>query len=587
MATMIPPQLSSSTRSGGEKEVFRRLANDPGAEDWIVLHSLDLAEHNTQSRGEIDFVVIIPNQGVLCLEVKGCSAANLRRDDRGYWYYGPRDRGERRSPFQQAADAMHSLRRQVLTSLPELRGVHFASGVVFPFAPFRQRSVEWHEFEFIDSHEFRSSPISRLLTKMLESSRRHLMRSPKPPRLASDAPTPEQCDMIRDALRGEFEIPVDRNARSEALNRELIQFTNEQYDALDRMKRNSRTLFIGPAGSGKTFLAIEAARRAKLAGHRVLFVCFNRRLGDWLKDRTRDLEPEVTTATIHGHMLTVSGIPNVPMDAPSDFWQSELPDRACDRLLEACGENDARWEYDELIIDEAQDLLRANYVDFLDLSLRGGLSAGRWTMFGDFENQAIYASGSMDIDEFLTDRVPNTPIFSLRINCRNTPLVTEWVHLLAGLNPKYDRVLRPDDRVQPSLTFYENPSEQKQALVDTLTELDSLGFRGQDVVVLSTRADGECVSGRVDAPPWRDRLRPLSLVTGGHIGYCTIHSFKGLEADAIVVTDIKTITSPRDTALLYIATTRPLQRLYILAHSRVRDEAIRMLTSQTSALETT
>lgn len=121
MARMIPPVVGSGTTSAGEREIFLRLRDDPGATAWIALHSLGLARHDAGVAGEVDFVVIIPTRGVLCIEVKGCSASALRRDS-GLWFYGPGDRGDPRSPFRQASEAMHSLRREILRSHAMLAG---------------------------------------------------------------------------------------------------------------------------------------------------------------------------------------------------------------------------------------------------------------------------------------------------------------------------------------------------------------------------------------------------------------------------------------------------------------------------------
>lgn len=581
MATMIPPIIPHDTPSGGEMEVFRRLRDDPGTERWIVLHSFGLAEHVEQVQGEIDFVVIIPGKGVLCLEIKGCSAAHLRRDARGLWHYGNKDKGDPRGPFRQASEGMHSLRHQVIATRPDLSHVQFSSGVIFPFAPFRVRSVEWHDWEVIDSQLFRSAPISRLLRQMMEESRAHILAKPTPPRLAPDSPTPEQCLIIRDVLRGQFELPIDRRARSDQLERELLRYTTEQFVALDAMEANPRTIFAGPAGVGKTLLAMEAARRAKTAGRRVLLVCFNHPLGTWLGRQMADARPEVTTRTLHGHMLAISGVGRAPDNAGPDFWRTVLPIAAIDRLLEGCGEDDQRV-FDELVVDEAQDILRDSYLDFLDLSLRGGLAGGRWRIFGDFENQAIYDAATLPLEGFRSARAPGAPLFSLRVNCRNTPLVAEWVRVLAGLDPGYHRVLRPDDGVSPVFLFYEDEPGRQERLVEALVTLEAQGFRGQDVVVLSPRADRSSTAASVNVQPWRDRLRPLSQAKGGQIAYGTIQAFKGLEAPAVVVTDVETISQPLDRALLYVATTRPLQRLTIIAHSRVRDEAIRLISSPAS-----
>ncbi|MDY6994487.1 MAG: NERD domain-containing protein, partial [Pseudomonadota bacterium] len=68
MAIMYPPSISAGTKSPGEIDIFEKMKYDPLTTDWVVLHSLDIAEHKRQIEGEADFVIIIPNKGVLCLE---------------------------------------------------------------------------------------------------------------------------------------------------------------------------------------------------------------------------------------------------------------------------------------------------------------------------------------------------------------------------------------------------------------------------------------------------------------------------------------------------------------------------------------
>src|SRR5438132_12895651 len=102
MARMIPPSISSICASPGEKEIFARLKDEPGTEDWIVLRSLDIAHHLRQTVGEADFVVIVPFLGVLCLEVKACHSLQRRH---GLWFYGRDPQGDPRGPFKQSSQA--------------------------------------------------------------------------------------------------------------------------------------------------------------------------------------------------------------------------------------------------------------------------------------------------------------------------------------------------------------------------------------------------------------------------------------------------------------------------------------------------
>ena len=80
MARMIPRQISDNTQSTAERRIFEKISSDL-SEDWIALHSLELAESGKKPWTEVDFVLIGP-AGVYCLEVKG---GGLRREE-GVWY---------------------------------------------------------------------------------------------------------------------------------------------------------------------------------------------------------------------------------------------------------------------------------------------------------------------------------------------------------------------------------------------------------------------------------------------------------------------------------------------------------------------
>ena len=71
MARMIPAQIDESVEGSAERRIFELLAADPGSAGWTVLHSLGLARRPAGPYGEIDFVIIVPGEGIVCLEVKG------------------------------------------------------------------------------------------------------------------------------------------------------------------------------------------------------------------------------------------------------------------------------------------------------------------------------------------------------------------------------------------------------------------------------------------------------------------------------------------------------------------------------------
>ncbi len=108
MARMIPPHISPDCPSPGEIKLFHKIRNEHGTEDWIILHSLDISNHIKQVSGECDFVVIIPQKGILCLELKACQ--KVKRND-GQWFYGDDKKPDSKDPFKQANNAMHSIRK--------------------------------------------------------------------------------------------------------------------------------------------------------------------------------------------------------------------------------------------------------------------------------------------------------------------------------------------------------------------------------------------------------------------------------------------------------------------------------------------
>jgi len=568
---MIPPTIDPETPSPGERLVFERLAADQAHPDWIVLHSQDIARHRSQMESEIDFLIIAPDLGVLVLEVKG--ARGLDRKD-GLWYWGRDTKGKARSPFKQASVAMHSVRDRVVKRHGYLKNILFWSAACFPFIEFADQSEEWAPWQVIDKTKFDQRPIGECIESVLEQARSRAAELGMPwfwAAAAAAEPTPRQCDEIKQMLRPDYEIPESPKARSKRIDAEVLRYTELQFDALDAMRRMPRVVFDGPAGTGKTLLALEAARRGHAAGRRVLLLCFNRPLAEWLREQAAGV---ADAKTISDHMVGAAGIPagSPKLSGGGEFWDVELPQMACDGLIERPD------PYDELVVDEAQDVLRSQFLDVLDLSLDGGLREGRWRLLGDFVHQAIY-DDSVDLDGFCCDQGGGCAVFELDENCRNSPAVAALACAGGGIGGGYVSVMRTDDGDLPEVRYWEGVAQQQEMLCAALEDLRAAGFRGPKVAVLSTRNDAACVASTLTEQPWRDLLTPLTHsgphgpivdLHSGKTRYATVHRFKGLESRAVVLTDIERLSTPRERDLFYVGATRATQRLIVLAHESLR-----------------
>ena len=699
MAIMIPDVCPLDT-SNGEKEIFRRLQKDSSTNDWFVLHSLDIAQHLRQERGEADFIVIVPQKGILCLEVKG--ASNIRRED-GKWFYGSSSKGETRSPFKQASEAMFSIKNRLSERLPSNINPMYYSGVVFPFVEIDSPpdSNEWNEWELIDSAKLTANTFGGLVHNLIDKAKEH-HQTVQTMWFNSTSKSPAnnlEKLAIKSALRPDFEYFESPSSRLQRSEQEIKQYTEEQFEILDALAANRRVLIEGPAGTGKTLIAIENARRASSEGKSTLLLCYNNTLAAWITTLTES-DKNIHVSTLHSLMERYRD-PNHRFKnfRRGTYWTDELPEVA---TLSAMSLDTP--PYDCIVIDEAQDLIRENYLMFIDSILKEGLESGTWTMLGDFENQAIY---TRDIDHM--DILENQASFArvgIRDNCRNTPDICDYVSSITDLDPPYRKTRRQSNNHRPEILYYTNKDEQTDQLISLLQGLtDEAMPSGQTVVLGPTRrgaayqllkpgdhklpytvhpfnlkgftqvkkvADGLTIDppslddyikysegfsdneikiefasslrpaevhkhvstlleDYMDANPeitnvmassgntdpailasvittlWGDlteeHQEQLTVSLNNMYGnllydlnkdkssntqwdifvpfawYSTIHSFKGLEAPVVIITDINDLLSEQQKSLLYIAMTRATERLYILADSSQKQIINRILPS--------
>ncbi|MDB4305990.1 ATP-binding domain-containing protein [bacterium] len=584
MARLLPPYVAPDTPSPGERFLFGKLKNDKGTDGWVVFHSFGIAKHPSRLAGEIDFVVIVPQVGILCLEIK---AGQVGRRD-GVWEFG--SGASRRTsavgPFRQASDAMHALRDHVAKRAPDLGRLLFYSGAVFTDIDFDEHSPEWHPWQFFGRSELNRSSISTCCMRILDQAHQHTAATASA-RWYHDRhsrPDQDQVDRLVKFLRPDFEYGLTPRITVEHAEDQITRFTEEQFSALDVIEHNPRVLFMGPAGTGKTFLGMEAVHRSRLRGESTLFTCYNRLLGLWLNlhgfANEGGNDEDLTVGTFHSLLLRLSGLRAPSGRDQSEFWSHILPTEVIERAL---SNKIVAPAFSFLCVDEAQDLLTPDYLDVMDLLLEGGLVNGRWAMFGDFENQAIYSR----LEEETTAETRKSPkeeiksrgsvffTFPLRVNCRNTPQIAAGLELACSLDPGYSRVLATLDGQDIDVEFTNSRSESIQTLRRLLVQLKKQ-FKPGEIVVLSERDDSHSTAHFLSIEDPGMRLGPLRDEGSfrNRIGFSTIHAFKGLEAPAVILTDVVRIRGTDAQNLLYVGMSRARLHLKILMHDSCRDDWI-------------
>lgn len=546
MASMFPPEPGPSTVSNAEKRLFDFIRDDL-ADDWIALHSLGMANHPRKHRSEIDFVLIGP-PGVYCIEVKGGRV--MRRD--GAWHFINRHdetSAKREGPFEQVGSAAHALREYLLRQFPEwMHETVVGWGVAFPDIEFRISGPDMEPRIVYDARDGdrRFSVYMRRLAdywhEKLESSKG------KP----IGTLTSLQTRQILEVLRGDFDLRPSLKTRIKLAKDELIRLTEEQYRVLEGLVANKRMLIRGSAGTGKTVLAIEEARRLARAGKTVFFCCYNRQLASSLRIALAD-EPAINVSSLHGFMKQVvdeAGIGDrLPPASDSDLFALFYPELAVEALLEA----ERLGEFDALVIDEGQDLLLMTYLEVFEALLKGGMKDGLWRVFLD-HTQDIFSGTA---PQALQATLSHSPAqFTLGVNCRNTKPIAVMTRMVSGAGSTETlKVEGPEIEEH----WCRDASHQLRAVGKCLNRLLSEGISPSDIVILSRYRiensvlregipDTSISIGLFDFPARNDR--------SAAVRFATVQSFKGLESDVVLFVDIDNLTSREALGSFYVGSSR-------------------------------
>ena len=484
MATMIPPIVSSDT-PGSERRVFESLKNGSiGTDDWTILHSLGISSAWTGEFGEIDFVVIIPRQGIVCIEVKGGTVSHKN----GTWYtqrHGATvpDR-LKRSPFLQAQEGMWKLKSALATKFGH--GSFEAKCpigwiAVLPDVDCPPVTTEFTRAEVIDESDLQhdiSTRISAAPSLVQLASRKDLC-----------APASGTCKRILNFLRPDFDRIEMASAAAWDTERRIKSLTEEQYDVLDAVAENAVCLVKGPAGTGKTNIAIESARRLSLSGKRVLLACFNRHLGAWLR---KSLDDQGLTSVVSGHIhgllrerisrsTLASDLPTAGETESEDLYGRLYFD------LGALAIEELDERFDAVIIDETQDFDAPRISDIVQAWTLQGVKDPKTILFGDFTHGRRSTAKLVANIPRCVPPFPEQPFSISALVQRNTRRIATQTDLMCGFTgTKISEKQADGDPVE--VFFAVNSSRCDCTRIGQIvTALRGTGVRPADVVILGPR----------------------------------------------------------------------------------------------------
>ena len=341
---------------------------------------------------------------------------------------------------------------------------------------------------------------------------------------------------ILESIAQDFSLISAPASKRNELDLAFIRLTNEQTGLLDYISEQKFATIQGVAGTGKTLIAKEAARRFGESGRKVLFICFNRFLYLYLKEKFP--YKNVEYCNIHTF---------IKKHHTNNEDLSNSLDRA-NALLEI---NPNSIDIDDIIIDEAQDFENDEIIFFKILAEQKN---GHLYIFYD-KNQLL-----------LTKEVPSWIKESeckllLNKNCRNTYEIatTSYNVIDLDLNPKIMMVRGEITEV----CFTENNTLEKiEKLIERLTN-KKYDYRPEDIVILSLKKENSSILS------FSEKLYKFNIVRDrrkkDNILFTTSIKFKGLESKVVIIIDIdeNAFSIEEKKRNFYVACSRATQKLIL------------------------
>ena len=567
MPRLIPELNPDKIGNKGEREVYVQLrAQLP--DDWIVRYHYPACwMQGTCLRDcEADFILVAPGRGVLLLEVK--SSFGYECVD-GIWYRVKENgtREETKSPVDQAMGTSHRLVERLAQDLFGCRKEKFPGTygylVVYPFARAEGALPKSFDPRLIVGYK----DMARLRERIEETF--DLWSGGRRIDLFNNDAARRVGDFLSDRCNFVPVLAGDVDADEAAIK----QLTLQQYQAFKSILSNPRVLTQGTAGSGKTMIALWAAQAIADEGQRVLLVCFNRLLARWLQHNC--LHPNVTVRSFFS--LCRERVTNAKLEfrVPTDrierdrFW-TQLAPELFNQALSAPSSPEL---FDAVFVDEAQDF-HANWWVPVQLLLKDA-DAGRLYLFLDPDQTGVYGNGDQYPDAGMTR-------FDLAENCRNTRRIARYCGSIITRDIKSFE-LSPVGTIPEIWAAVPDPSHRAQVVRRLVSNLLIEGFQPSRIAILSPwdpESTGCALNylakvGQVPIESEPERFQ--QWLDGRAIWGGTIKSFKGLEADCVVVTDVPVPDSKAcSLADLYVAASRAKHRLAIVPASSEAERSLQV-----------
>lgn len=542
MAQIYPAKEDISELPYSEMKVYELLSSL--GDNFTIFHSVQWVKRGNKWKStwkENDFLILNRRLGALVLEVKGgeieCRGSVFHQKNSATGEISILNPDKKNDPLSQAIDGIYHYRK-VLDNIswglsdrfPVEAAVWFSSCSIkdsisqFPLK-YREASGA-----VLGADDFKLGKKAIYNIYEFYSSENKVDISD------------EEYQKIVESIASDFDLIAAPAIKKGELDHAFLKLTNEQTGLLDYISEQNNATIQGIAGTGKTLIAKEAARRFGAEGRKVLFLCFNRFLFIHLQ-RTFPYE-NVTYYNLHSFIAKYR--PGADTSS-SEKRSKELLKIDWDLL-----------DFDDIVIDEAQDFLNEEIIYFKDYT---ELREGHFFTFYD-KNQLLTTK---EVPEWISRSECK---LLLTKNCRNTYEIALTSYNVIDIT--MDKKVMMVNGEKTTISFVKNDYVSHMAkLLRQLTD-DEHGYEYSDIVILSLTSEDNSIFSEVTKisgiPITREK-------TNSSVMFTTASKFKGLESRVVIITDIdiNSFVNEEKKRNFYVACSRATQRLALFVNGEEED----------------
>jgi hypothetical protein len=540
---ILPTNVKANVLRSAECKVYAKIESNL-EHPFVVFYSrpwMGLKPDGEEIDGECDFVIAHPDLGMLTLEVKGGAVSYDPKEER----WTSKDRWGCthiiKNPVYQARTSKYQILKKLSASrLWKPHRIRIRHGVVFPDCdrPGSDLGTDMPLKIFCFNKEFDNSFCAWIMDRMKDSGDTDKQELP----LGIDG-----LRVLENILAHPFHLHVPLSSILAGDDRDICVLTQQQFHILRAIECIKRAGISGGAGTGKTVLAMEEARRCAESGLRTLFTCYNKPLAKEIRRRTSGIK---MLDVLSFHELCFRFSEMAGLFPPKNVAEKELFEIIYPELLVQSFELLPHQRYDAIIADEGQDMRQLWWIALDSVLNPQGSQILR--IFYD-SNQKVY--GAM---VNLPSDVQLVPI-RLTLNLRNTRRIYEVVqrfykgHVVEAVGPEGVPVewIAADDV----------PSVRQQVVkrISTLSGREEVKLNNIAVLVENENIKKALApDGRLG----KHNVMPCEKSSSDAVILDTIRRFKGLESQVVML--FVSGSLPLDDELLYVATSRARTHLVII-----------------------